>query len=82
LLLDEPAAGLTMDERKRLSDLLCDLASNGLVVLIVEHNVPFLAGLSARLICMAEGKVIAEGPPHIVITAPIVREAYLGAMPP
>ncbi|MGZ0186715.1 MAG: branched-chain amino acid ABC transporter ATP-binding protein/permease [Alphaproteobacteria bacterium] len=80
LLIDEPAAGLTPEERERLSALLRDIASAGVGILIVEHNVRFLVALSNRLICMADGRIIADGPPETVIAAPNVRQAYLGEL--
>jgi ABC-type branched-subunit amino acid transport system ATPase component len=80
LLLDEPAAGLTPEERERLSVLLRELALAGLGILIVEHNVSFLTALSDRLICMADSKIIADGTPEAVIAAPNVRMAYLGEL--
>jgi len=82
LLLDEPAAGLTPAERDRLADCLRRSADGGAIVLVVEHDVPFLAGLAERLICLAEGKVIADGAPGDVTRDSAVVASYLGrAMP-
>ncbi len=82
LLLDEPAAGLTEDERLRLARCIRQAAADGLAVLIVEHNVPFLSDLCGRLICMASGRVIADGSVAAVLADPAVIEAYIGATPP
>ena len=79
LLLDEPAAGLTADERQHLAHILRDAADAGAAVLVVEHDVPFLAALADRMVCMSEGRVIASGDPDAVTSAPAVITAYLGA---
>jgi len=78
LVLDEPSAGLTEGERATLTALLRDLASNGTAVLVIDHHVPFLSGLTKRLICLEAGRVIADGVPDVVLADPAVRRAYLG----
>ncbi len=79
LLLDEPAAGLTVEERLRLADILRAAAKAGAAILVVEHDVPFLANLADTMVCMSEGAVIASGPPGAVTEDPAVVAAYLGA---
>jgi len=79
LLLDEPAAGLTADERQHLAHILRDAADTGAAVLVVEHDVPFLAALAESMVCMSEGRVIASGDPDAVTSDPAVITAYLGA---
>lgn len=78
LVLDEPSAGLTEDERTTLARLLRNLASKGAAVLVIDHNVPFLSGLARRLVCLEAGRVIAEGTPGAVLADEAVRRAYLG----
>lgn len=78
LILDEPAAGLTADERAALARLLRDLASSGLAVLVVDHGMDFLLPLADRLVCLDAGRVIAAGPPEAVRRDPAVIAAYLG----
>ena len=78
LLLDEPAAGMSAAETARLADLLRDLARNGRAVLLVEHNVRFVAAVADRVTVLAAGRVLAEGTPDEVRADPAVREAYLG----
>jgi ABC-type branched-subunit amino acid transport system ATPase component len=78
LLLDEPAAGLTEHEQKDLANRVRSFADEGITVLVVEHNLVFLAALAERLICLDRGKVIAAGLPEAVRREPAVIEAYLG----
>jgi ABC-type branched-subunit amino acid transport system ATPase component len=78
LLLDEPAAGLNEQEQKDLAGRIRSFAAEGITVLVVEHNLVFLAALAERLICLDRGKVIAAGLPEAVRREPAVIEAYLG----
>lgn len=78
LLLDEPAAGLSPAEMTDLSVRLRALAEEGLGILLVEHNMPFLLPLADRVLCLDRGAVIAEGRPDEVRNHPAVRAAYLG----
>ena len=78
LLLDEPAAGLGAAEQAALAARLRGLAERGLGLLVVEHNMAFLAALADRLVCLDAGQVIAEGRPALVQADPRVAAAYLG----
>lgn len=78
LLLDEPAAGLTPAEQADLAARLQAIAGEGVALVVVEHNLPFLMGFARRLICLDAGKVIAEGPPERVRADPTVAAVYLG----
>ncbi|MDD5286117.1 MAG: branched-chain amino acid ABC transporter ATP-binding protein/permease [Desulfuromonadaceae bacterium] len=80
LLLDEPAAGLRYLEKKELAALLSDLRSEGLSVLIVEHDMEFLMNLVDRFVVMEFGEKLAEGMPHEIRSNPAVLEAYLGGI--
>jgi len=78
LILDEPAAGLTGDERAALAVLLRRLAAEGLAVLVVDHGMDFLMPLADRVVCLDAGKVLAVGTPEEVRRDPAVVAAYLG----
>ncbi len=81
LLLDEPAAGLSSEEQRRLAGLLRDLSSNGLAIVVVEHTMDFLSRVADRLVCLSAGQVLAEGFPETVLKDEAVRRLYLGETP-
>jgi ABC-type branched-subunit amino acid transport system ATPase component/ABC-type branched-subunit amino acid transport system permease subunit len=79
LLLDEPSSGIAQRETEALGQLLDTIkAQLQLTLLIIEHDIPLVMGLSDRIIAMADGQVIASGTPDIVRNDPAVVEAYLG----
>ncbi|WP_377810897.1 ATP-binding cassette domain-containing protein [Azospirillum sp. A29] len=82
LLLDEPAAGLTDGEKAELADLLCELAQEGVAILLVEHDMGFLLPLAGRVLCLDRGRVIYDGPAGGVRRDPAVAAAYLGRAVP
>lgn len=77
ILLDEPLAGMGQSEARRIVDLVRTL-KQGRAVLIVEHDMDAVFELADRLTVMADGCVIASGPPAEVRMHPAVRSAYLG----
>jgi branched-chain amino acid transport system permease protein len=79
LLLDEPAAGLNLSEKKALHDLLDRIAAQGLTILIIDHDMSLIAGVARHLTVLNFGKRIADGPTAQVLREPDVIAAYLGA---
>jgi ABC-type branched-subunit amino acid transport system ATPase component len=78
LLLDEPAAGVDEHDRSLLARAIRDAAARNVGVLLVEHNVGFVAELSDHMLALVRGEVIAAGPPQQVVNDPEVVTAYLG----
>jgi branched-chain amino acid transport system permease protein len=78
IVLDEPAAGLRLLEKKALAELLNAVRAEGMAVLIVEHDMEFVMNLVDRLVVMNFGSKICEGAPAAVRADPQVQAAYLG----
>jgi branched-chain amino acid transport system ATP-binding protein len=78
LLLDEPAAGMTGPEKETVGALIRSVRGQGVTVLLVEHDMRVVMGLSDTVIVLNHGAVIAEGPPAAIQTHPEVVRAYLG----
>lgn len=79
ILLDEPAAGLRHAEKTSLATLLGELRKAGIAVLLVEHDMDFVMGLTDRLVVMNFGSELAQGKPAEIQKHPAVLEAYLGS---
>ena len=79
LLLDEPSSGVAQRETEALGLLLEDLKRElRLTLVIIEHDIPLIMGLSDRIVAMADGEIISYGTPSHVRNDPAVVEAYLG----
>jgi branched-chain amino acid transport system ATP-binding protein len=78
LLLDEPAAGMSPDESRRLIDLIGQIRGRGITVLLVEHHMKVVMGVCDRIVVLNQGNMIVEGTPAEVASNPMVIEVYLG----
>jgi branched-chain amino acid transport system ATP-binding protein len=79
LMLDEPFAGLSQEEIRPLVQLIKRLKAEGITILLIEHNVPFVMEVCDRLVVLNFGEKLCEGPPEEVRNDRRVIEAYLGS---
>jgi ABC-type branched-subunit amino acid transport system ATPase component len=78
LLLDEPTAGMNVAEAREIATLIRSVAAAGTSVLLVEHNLELVMGVSQTITVLNFGRVIASGPPEAVRSDPGVIAAYIG----
>ena len=79
-LLDEPVAGLNPEETARIAGLIRQMRLSGKTMVLVEHDMELVMGVSDRVVVLDGGSRIAAGSPEEVRTNPLVLEAYLGRM--
>jgi ABC-type branched-subunit amino acid transport system ATPase component len=78
VMLDEPAGGVNPTMIRFIMDLIRSLNQEGVTFLVVEHNMSFVMELCDHIIVMNQGEKIAEGPPLMIQSDPVVLDAYLG----
>ncbi|MGH9016405.1 MAG: MFS transporter [Acidimicrobiales bacterium] len=79
VLLDEPSSGIAQRESEALGPLLVRIRDNlGASLLVIEHDMPLLAGIADRMIALDQGQILAEGTPDAVLHDPGVIASYLG----
>lgn len=78
MLLDEPAGGLTESEIATLIERMRDLAGRGITILLIEHVMEVLMGMSTRVLALNQGQVLAEGAPEDIREDERVRQLYFG----
>jgi branched-chain amino acid transport system ATP-binding protein len=78
MLLDEPAAGLSPEERLDMMDRVKRMTDGGTTVLYTEHNMDAVFGVADRVLVLIDGQLVAQGTAQEVAANDVVRQRYLG----
>jgi branched-chain amino acid transport system ATP-binding protein len=78
MLLDEPAAGLSPEERADMMERVKRMTDKGTTVLYTEHNMDAVFGVADRVLVLIDGQLVAQGTADEVAANAVVRERYLG----
>ena len=78
LLLDEPSSGLGIDEVERMLATILPVLPEGATTVLVSHDVPLIMNAAERVVVLAAGGLVAQGPKAEIARDPIVREVYFG----
>jgi branched-chain amino acid transport system ATP-binding protein len=78
LMLDEPVSGMNPSETASFMAKLAEIRALGVTVLLVEHDMKMVMGVSDRVVCLSQGRIIADGSPADIRRSPEVIKAYLG----
>jgi branched-chain amino acid transport system ATP-binding protein len=78
LLLDEPAAGMTAEDRAALVPRIRTLRDEGLTIVVIEHDMEVISKVCDTVTVLNFGRKLVEGPPAVALASPEVRTAYLG----
>jgi branched-chain amino acid transport system ATP-binding protein len=77
LLLDEPASGLSVDQRSRLADLLVELGKR-MTIVLVEHDLQLVARIAEEIFVLIDGRLEFEGDADAFMRSPVVRSELMG----
>ncbi len=78
IILDEPAAGMNAQEKQGLMQVIKNICAMGITILLVEHDMKFVMGISDYVVVLNYGQIISMGEPEQVQNDPVVIDAYLG----